>query len=53
MLIAENGPILVRAYPLIKRALDAYFSNNNKQQKGKWHFTLNYDIRAHTEENKV
>ena len=53
MLIVENGPILVRSDPLIKRALDAYFSENNRQQKGKWHFILTGGIRTHTDNSKV
>ena len=53
MLIAENGPILVRADPLIKRALDIYFKENNKQQEGKWHFIVGEDITSHSGDSKV
>ena len=37
MYTAENGPILVMADPLIKRALDKYFKDHNQRGGGKWH----------------
>ena len=45
MLIAENGPIPVRADPLIKRALDRFFKDNNEQQSGRRHFTVGKVIK--------
>ena len=38
MLIAENGPILVHADPIIKRSLDSYFKEHNPNHDGAWHF---------------
>ena len=53
MIIAENGPILVRADPLIKRALDSHFKEHNSQQHGRWHFTMSENITTHIQESKV
>ena len=53
MIIAENGPILVRADPLIKRALDSHFKEHNNQQHGRWHFTMSENIKTHIQESKV
>ena len=36
MVIAENGPVLVHATPLLTRALDKYFLNETKSSD--WHF---------------
>ena len=36
MYTAENGPILVQADPLIKRALDKYWQDHNQRGGGKW-----------------
>ena len=36
MVIAENGPILIHATPLLTRALNKYFLNET--QSGEWHF---------------
>ena len=38
MLIAENGPILVHADPIIRRSLNSYFREHNQSDGGKWHF---------------
>ena len=38
MLIAENGPILVHADPIIRRSLNSYFRQHNQSDGGKWHF---------------
>ena len=43
MVIAESGPILVHADPLLTRALNKYF--RNETQKGEWHF-------YHTDESR-
>ena len=53
ILIAENGKIPVKADPLIKRALDRFVKDNNKQQSGRWHFTVGKDIKDHCEGSKV
>ena len=45
--------ILGKANPLTKRASNSYFKNQNKQQDGKWHFTVSENIRTHTDESKV
>ena len=37
MLIAENGPILVHADPIIRRSLNSYFREHNQSDGGKWH----------------
>ena len=41
MVIAENGPVLVHATPLLTRALDKYFLNETKSSE--WHFFPTYE----------
>ena len=53
MIIAENGPILVRADPLTKGALDLHFKKHNNKQHGRWHFTIREDIKTHIQESRV
>ena len=49
MFIAENGPTLVRADKLLKRALDKYFIGETK--KNQWHFYHTDETRFHQEES--
>ena len=38
MEISENGPLIHRADPVIKRSLDNYFKDKNQKGHGRWHF---------------
>ena len=49
MFIAENGPILVRADNLLKRALDRYFLEETKKKE--WHFYHSDQSRHHQAES--
>ena len=47
MQIAENGPLLQRADPLLDRAMNKYWKSNN--EKGQWHFIRRTeDVRSYT-----
>ena len=37
MYVSMNGPVLVRANPLLKRAMDKFFKDKNPSGNGRWH----------------
>ena len=37
MFMSMNGPVLVRADPLLKRAMDKFFKDKNPSGDGRWH----------------
>ena len=37
MYVSMNGPVLVRADPLLKRAMDKFFKAKNPSGDGRWH----------------
>ena len=48
MLIAENGPLVHHADPILRRAMDKYWKNKDIKH-GKWHFVRKTnDIRKYT-----
>ena len=36
MFVSQNGPVLVRADPLLKRAMDKFFKDKNPRGDGAW-----------------
>ena len=49
MSIADNGPLLQHADPLLERAVNKYWKRNESNERGEWHFIRRSDdIRSYT-----
>ena len=57
MYISENGPLLHKADPIIKRSLDSYFKEHNKgrfgMSGGKWHFITTGSVLPNQQKSKT
>ena len=50
MFVSMNGPVLVRADPLLKRAMDKFFKDKNPRGDGAWHMYHSDETRFYPQD---
>ena len=50
MFVSMNGPVLVRADPLLKRAMDKFFKDMNPRGDGAWHMYHSDETRFYPQD---
>ena len=50
MFFSMNGPVLVRADPLLKRAMDKFFKDKNPRGDGAWHMYHSDETRFYPQD---
>lgn len=50
MFVSQNGPVLVRADPLLKRAMDKFFKDKNPRGDGAWNMYHSDETRFYPQD---